>query len=53
MKMNIIRQKKYLLFWGYDSHIFVCLKGGGHTAAEYKPKECFDMFTSWLDNEAL
>ncbi|KAK1441156.1 hypothetical protein QVD17_06995 [Tagetes erecta] len=32
---------------------FVTVKGGGHTAPEYKPEECFVMFKRWISNQTL
>uniref|UniRef100_A0A7C9F6F9 Uncharacterized protein n=1 Tax=Opuntia streptacantha TaxID=393608 RepID=A0A7C9F6F9_OPUST len=32
---------------------FATVKGAGHTAAEYKPQECFNMFTKWLRMQSL
>ncbi|KAL8199362.1 hypothetical protein R6Q57_012930 [Mikania cordata] len=29
------------------------LNGGGHTAPQYKPEECFSMFKRWISNQPL
>ncbi|KAK2393838.1 serine carboxypeptidase [Trifolium repens] len=32
---------------------FATVKGGGHTAPEFRPKECFDMFSRWISKRPL
>ncbi|XP_062120041.1 serine carboxypeptidase-like 11 [Humulus lupulus] len=32
---------------------YATVKGAGHTAPQYKPKECFSMFERWINYETL
>ncbi|RXH75462.1 hypothetical protein DVH24_030183 [Malus domestica] len=36
-----------------NNFMFATVKGGVHTAPEYKPKECFVMFKRWISQKAL
>ncbi|GMY11932.1 serine carboxypeptidase-like 7 [Fagus crenata] len=39
---------------GYSNHFtYATVKGGGHTAPEYMPKECYNMFKRWISQEPL
>ncbi|PWA70375.1 Serine carboxypeptidase-like protein 3 [Artemisia annua] len=48
------KQQYTMKYARYDYDLtFATVKGGGHTTPEFKPKECLDMFTRWLDKDTL
>lgn len=41
------------LCWFFILLFFFYFQGGGHPAPEFKPEECFAMYSRWISNKAL
>ncbi|TQD70856.1 hypothetical protein C1H46_043612 [Malus baccata] len=57
-KADVLQEDRirYAVLWANDINVrkaFNIREGGGHTAPEYNPKECFDMFNRWLGHSPI